>query len=511
MKKIFYSLFFLGLLSLYSCDSWLELDPIGSKTTDNYIKDYASVVAAYNGVHEVFLNLYTGEYQTLLEAISDDAFVPSHVDGAPYRAFDQLQISEGSGAGFYGSLYTGISRINTALSRIDLLDNESEAQQINYLKGQFLFMRGYFYFTLLKLYGEVPIVPLVNTADDAKQQRATFEALYDRIEEDLTMSSDLMPNSLDNTLGKEYGKPYKYVAHAALADFYLYFEKWNDAKNQADIVINSGNFAKAPYLAVFNREDNSLGMEYSAAYNKEVLLDAYFADRKKQGFTWRITPQGRNIFRAGYGLSSLYCTQNDLDIHNNESNIIPYRGINGGLGIIDEFEPGDKRRADLFWVDNVTAPNTSGYTGTIKYDGLSYGTQSTVNYPVYRYSEVLLMKAEAENELGNLSVAKQVIDQQIRSAANLPASSATNKDEMRTAIFKERRLELAFELKRFFDLNRRGLAAEYIENRQVSVADGGISSHQITNPITGKKNFVFSLPLGEINANPFIDENNPGY
>lgn len=500
-----------GILGFTSCEKWLELDPIGSKTTDNYIKDYASGVAAYNGVHEVFLNLYSGDYQTSLEALSDDAFVPTHVDGPAYKAFDQLQISEGSGAGYYGSLYTGISRINNALSEIESLPDDKEAQKMRSLKGQFHFMRGYFYFTLLKLYGEVPIIPLVKTVDDAKQPRASFEELYSLIEQDLNDAAEMMPEGLDNSLGLEYGKPYKYVAHAVLAEFYLYFEEWQSAKEHADVIVSSGKFSKAPYLEVFNRENPDLGVTYSETYNKEVLWDAYFADEKKQGFTWRITPQGRNDFRAGFGLSAVYCTQNDLEIHNNENNIIPYRGINGGLGIMDEFESGDKRLEDLFWTDFVESPNTSGYTGCIKYDGTSYGPQATVNYPVYRYSEVLLMKAEAENELGNLNAAKQIVDDQIRAAAELPATDVSGKEEMREAIFKERRLELAFEAKRFFDLNRRGLAAEYIENRQVSVAQGGLSNHEITNPITGKKHFVFSLPLGEINANPKINENNPGY
>ncbi len=511
MKKIINTALVLSLFTLGSCENWLKLEPVGSKTTGNYIKDYASGVAAYNGIHEVLLNLYSGDYQTLLEALSDDAFVPTHVDGSTYKAFDQLQISEGSGSNYYGTLYTGISRANVALVALDRLSDSKDRERIDALKGQVLFMRAYFYFTLLKLYGEVPVMPVVESLEKAKQPRADFQYLYTIIEKDFKDASSLMPETLDNSLGLEYGKPYKYVAQAALADFYLYFEKWTEARIYTDSIMSSGHFEKIAYTAVFNQENEALGLTYSNTYNKEVLWDAYYADEKKQGFTWRITPQGRNIYREGYGLSALYCTQNDLLAHNNEANIMPYKGKNGGLGIMDEFEEGDKRLEQLFWTDTIVAPNTSGYTGCIKYDGLSYADHSTVNYPLYRYSEVLLMRAEAENELDELTLAKQIIDDEIRKPAGLAPTLAEDKAALRDAIFAERRLELAFEAKRFFDLNRRGLAAKYIEEKQISIAEGGLSKHEITNPMTGKKHFVFSLPLGEINTNPFIEENNPGY
>ena len=511
MKKQTKWLLILSIIMLTSCNNWLDMETIGSKTTENYIKDYESAVNAYNGVHQTFLNLYSGDYQVMLDIITDDAFTPSHVDAPAIKTFDKLQISEGSGAEYYSTLYTGITRINTALDEIAKLEEHKDYEQIKMVKGQLLFMRGFFYFTLVKLYGEVPILPLVKNINDTKQPRASFEKLYELIEQDIKEAAGLMPDALTNKKGLEYGKPYKYVAYACLSDFYIYFEKWFEADQYLDLIIGSDKFDKADYLTVFNQEDDVLGVTYSTAYNKEVIWDAYYDIAGKQVFTWRYTPMGRHDNRSGYGLSVIYCTQNDLDIHNDEGGITPYRGKDGGLGIIDEFEDGDRRLAELFWVDDVVTPNVSGYWGVIKYDGKSYATQSTLNYPVYRYAEILLMKAEVENELGDIGAAKNIINNDIRSAADLEPISPQTKEQMREAIFKERRLELAFEAKRFFDLNRRGLATEYLEDKQVSVSKGGLSTHEITNPITGKKNFVFSLPKAEINANPYIEQNNPGY
>lgn len=502
------------ILPLTSCNSWLELEPVGSKNTNNYIGDYSSAVSAYNGVHQTFLNLYSAGYPAMLDVISDDSFTISVADGPFFKTVDRLQMSEGIGSEYYGSLYNGISKINTALNTIENAEiTLEEIEKIDVIRGQMLFMRGYFYFTLVRLYGQVPIVPFVENVEGSKHPRASFETLYTEIEQNLTAARDILPEKLNGTLGLEYGKPHKAAAIMALTDFYIYFEKWQKARDEVKKITGNGSFTKIEYQTIFNQEDDNLGIEYSDEYNKEVIFDAYYDLLGTQGFTWRMTPMGRNVNRSGYELAvGGYCTDNRLNPHNPEDELSAYKGENGGLGIVDEFEVGDIRVSTLFWQDNVTSPDVSGYYGCIKYDCASYGAgNSTLNYPVYRYSEALLWLAEAENELNNSSEAKRIIDEEIRAKAGLPNCTANDKESLRVAILKERRIELAFEAKRFFDLNRMGLAKEYLEDKQHGVQSGGISLHMINNPITGKDNFVFPIPLNEINGNPHIGSNNPGY
>lgn len=509
-KIICAACFFTILLSFASCNKWLDLKTIGSKTTENYITDIPSAIAAYNGVQDIFQNLYANDMPTFFDVISDDAFVRPDADATDPQADDRLNFGSQSGSQFYGPCYTAIARVNTALPRVEALVVDAKDQDMkNTVLGQFHFMRAFFYFTLLKIYGQVPIVPEVTSVQAAQQPRASFNDLYAYIEKDMTEAVKLLPSSLDGTLGKEYGKPYKYSAFALMADFYLYFEKWDNVVMSTDSIINSGKFAKAPYTAIFHHEDDALGYDYSPVYNKEVLLDADFNEYKGEHFTWFYTPMGRHQFRAGYHLASAYCTENDLDPSRTEA---PSGGKNGGEGLMDVIENGDLRRQSFFYTETDSTLSTYGFTGTIKYDGASFSPgNSQINYPVYRYSEILLMKAEAENELGQSADAMQIINDQIRDEAGLPPSAATSQDEVRKEIWRERRIELCFESKRFFDLNRTGRVKNLLVNEQVNINGDPISPHLITNPITGKQNMVFALPLQEINANPFIKENNPGY
>lgn len=501
MKKHILTLLLMAS-ALSGCDDWLEMETIGQKVEENYITDLRSAVYAYNGVDKTFINIWN-ELPTTLEAMADDAFIPIVADASEIIPYDRLDIDYSTANGYYSTCYTGITRINTALPYIQQLEKEKE--RVNVVEGQMYFMRAFFYFTLVRLYGEVPVMPKINSVEDAKQPRADFNTLYGNIEEDLLKAVDLLPDELDGNLGQEIGKPYKYSAYALMADFYAYFEKWSKVNGIVDKILSNKKLGKVAYESIFHWEDELKGTDYSPEYRKEILLDANFDEYGKQKFTWEFVPRGYQIgMEQGYHRGIIYTTTSAIDSKLTER---PSRG-KPGESLLELFEEGDKR-LDYFWVD--TYHETTGLTGNLKFYGTSIGYNAAyVNFPVYRYTEMLLLKAEALNELGDFTSALTLINSKVRQPMGTCALQASDVNAVRKIIRDERRRELCFESKRFFDLNRWGIMAEYLET-QDNIVGKNITPHLVENPITGKKNFVFALPLKEVNANPYITENNPGY
>lgn len=487
---------------LSSCDNWLELDTIGQKVEENYITDLRSAVSAYNGVDKSFTNLWN-EMPTVLEAMCDDAFIPKVADANEIIPIDRLEIDFQTANNFYSTCYTGIARINTALPYIESLKDDKG--QVAVVRGQMHFMRAFFYFTLVRLYGEVPLMPKINSIEETKQPRATWEQLYEEIENDLVQATKLLPEKLDGSLGQEIGKPYRYSAYALMADFYAYFEKWDEVIRLTDLILANPDFGKVAYKSIFHGEDALNGEDYSALYNKEVLLDANFGEYGKQSFTWEFTPRGYVPGKEqGYHRGIIYATTSSLNPNVTEK---PSCGKPGDA-LLELFEPSDER-FKYFWTD--TYHETEGLTGTLKYNASTMAYNGGyLNFPVYRYSEMLLLKAEALNEKGEFTQALKIVNEDIRQFMNASVLTANDKSQVQSIIRDERRRELCFECKRFFDLNRWGIMADYLES-QDNLAGKNITPHLVENSITKKKVFVFAFPLKEMNANPYIKENNPGY
>lgn len=501
MKKYILILAIIGSV-LSGCDNWLEMETIGQKVEENYITDLRSAVYAYNGVDKSFVNLWN-DLPTMLEAMGDDAFVPKVADANNIIPLDRLEIDFQTANEFYTTCYAGISRINTALPYVQRL--EKDKTNVSVVEGQMCFMRAFFYFTLVRLYGEVPVMPKIETVDDTKQPRSTFQKLYEEIEADLIKAENLLPEELDGSLGQETGKPYKYSVYALMADFYAYFEKWGKVNEVVDKILSNDKLGKVSYESIFHWEDKTKGEDYSSEYKKEILLDANFDEYGKQKITWEFVPRGYQIgMEQGFHRGILYATTSTISPDITEK---PSRG-KPGSSLLELYEEGDKRLM-YFWKDSYV--ETAGLTGNLKFYGSSIGYNAAyVNYPVYRYTEMLLLKAEALNELGDFSSALALINTEVRQPMQASALQAMDINSVREIIREERRRELCFESKRFFDLNRWGIMAENLET-QDNIAGKNITPHLVENSITGKKNFVFALPLKEINANPYIIENNPGY
>ncbi|MBD3661616.1 MAG: RagB/SusD family nutrient uptake outer membrane protein, partial [Arenibacter algicola] len=197
--------------------------------------------------------------------------------------------------------------------------------------------------------------------------------------------------------------------------------------------------------------------------------------------------------------------------------------LSSGNGIVQEYEPGDKRKDVTlagYDLDNFLFPDQP--KGSLLYINKFFNevdqpiTQSTWNFPIIRYADVLLMRAEALNEIGYVPNGEAFdLLNEIRVNAGLGAHDAlslTTQQEFREAIRKERRVELAFESKRYFDLNRWGILRDKIQFQMDIKGELTFPSNRlIQHPITGKSYFLYPIPLVEFSNNANLQEQNPGY
>jgi len=402
--------------------------------------------------------------------------------------------------------YQVISRANIVISRLKTATAVPAASVANY-DGQCKFLRALMYFKLVRLFGGVPLfIDEVKVPDDAFKPRSSTDQVYAQITADATdaMNELALPTKFPQT-----GEATKGAAIMLLADVDVYLKK----------------YAEAETLLASLSATYSLNANYADAFlptnknQKESIFEVQFLDGTATGVTpnplpFHFLPRSTN--------TSLLTTV----VINNSST--------GGLNtptqdLIATYETGDKRldasigivegtysASDLFTYSAVKS--VVGYTtppaGKVavpyikKYlhAPLIANTGSADDFPIYRYSEALLLLAEAQNEQGKSPL---VALNAVRTRAGLPNVTATDQTTLRAAILKERRVELAFENKRWNDLVRTGNAITVMNafGAKLKTQVTYLSSDSYN--VTANK-LLYPLPAAEIGLNTQLIQN-PGY
>jgi hypothetical protein len=341
--------------------------------------------------------------------------------------------------------YQIVARTNQILSLIDGVDFAAAAK--SNLKGQALFLRAFAYFDLVRLFGKVPLhlVPVVGRLD-AALPLSTTEEIYAQIEKDAKEASTLLLNKAK----QEAGRATSGAAKTLLADLYITQKKWAQAEPlMKDVIANDGYTLMPDY-------NNAFSTTTANKNNAESVFEIQYMEGSA-GYN------GNQIYRfipspiSAAEIAPITGTSNPQPT-SQESNNIPTPDL------IAAYEAGDKRKdASIAYVtlsgslaENKVYPYIKKYAKTH-----SLHNNTGQNWPVYRYAEVLLILAESLNEQGKPAEAATYLNQ-VRTRAGLAATTAASQAEMREAIFKERRVELAFENKRWFDLTRTGRVKEII-------------------------------------------------
>ncbi|WP_247233603.1 RagB/SusD family nutrient uptake outer membrane protein [Telluribacter sp. SYSU D00476] len=485
----------LGLVGMQSCsESFLDVPPQGEQTPTDFFSDPEAAPRLVNAIYNKMLdwNMHSFSWLGVTSIITDDADKGSDPGdtGTDKHELDNFTFTPSSISfnEVWVGFYQGVARANQALQYLPQLNIDESFR--NRLIGEARFLRAYFYFNLVRMFGGVPLIESVpdptNEADIMNgRTRATREQVYDFIKSDLQFAVDNLPEKSQYE-ASERGRATKGAAKTLLAKVNMYQGNWQEVLRLTNEVIQSNQYQLHPNYAEIWRESSENG--------PESIFEV----------------QGRGVVPA-QGIEGYYETQGA-------------RGPGGwGWGfntpsqdLAQAYEPGDPRRestiifrGDTLWDGFVTSPqlvnpryNYKAYVSRTQesYSGNNWETNK--NMRILRYAEVLLMNAEAANELGMTAQALEMLNR-VRARARgtsttiLPAVTTTVQATLRERIWRERRVELAMEHDRYFDLVRQGRAAEVFQ--------------ALGKPFVKGKHEVFPIPQNQINLSGGTLTQNPNY
>lgn len=470
-----------------SCSGFLEVDPpyqISSETYFNTEDDYQqALIGAYDLLQSTYVNVLMGEFA------SDNTLCGGeNANDVPgFQEIDDMRHTPVNTnlQDLWNWMYAGVNRCNYIFEFEDKTDFDNK----DLVMGQAAFLRAYYFFELTKWFGDIPMPVDVRVSFGSVQNfgRVAQANVYEQIESDLEYASSVLPSTWT-----QQGRVTKGAAQSLLGKVLIFQQKYNEAVLVLDEVISSGTYdLYDDYDALFTQV---------AENNIESVFEVQYS----------------NIQGAGFGC--LQCSEGNVMV--GFSGIRGYNGPTYASGfsfnvpvqdLVDQFTPNDGRyRATIMDIEAYKEEQESqgnqvsygeGWEHTGYYNhkyiprtGEAFqdpNLTNSTNYRAIRFSDVLLLAAEAHNANGNDSKAQEYVNR-VRARAGL-SDLVTTGGLLEQDIQQERRLELAGEGHRFFDLVRRGDAAEKIPG----FVEG--------------KNELFPIPLVEIEVAGNIWAQNPGY
>ncbi|MEP7128624.1 MAG: RagB/SusD family nutrient uptake outer membrane protein [Chitinophagales bacterium] len=496
MKNIFTRSVFVALLLISSsCKDFLDKVPQGNLTQENFPATADDAFIATNAVYNTLRNWYyhSGGYP-ILDVMSDDAHKGSNPSDqannvGPYDDFT-INANQDGLSRWWSALYEGIKRANVVIEKVPEISMDETLQNRYIAEAKFL--RGLYYFDLARAWGGVPIV--TSTSPELNVPRSSREDVYALVKDDLLFAIDHLPEKTALNPA-DYGRATKGAATALLSKVYLFDGDYQNAANYALEVINNGLYTLDPNF--------SHTFSLDGQYNSESVFEigAIEYEGQENGGNQYSNVQGvRGTPNRGWGFNRPSINLRDSFEPGDprmEGTIIFLGEVIDGVTIL-----GDGSTPDITYTDatNTVVKEIECYNQKVWIPGTSTSEQWGHNRRLIRYAEVLLIAAEALNEIGQPSDALIYLNQ-VRERARegnsniLPDITETNKDALNALILKERRSELAMEGVRFWDLVRTGKAAEVL----------GPLGFQ-TN-----KNELLPIPQTEIDISQGTLSQNPGW
>jgi hypothetical protein len=447
------------LVAFSGCEDFLSVSPQGELTQEAYPTTPEDALQTTNAVYTTLRNwhYHSGGFP-ILDIMSDDAHKGSNPNDAantigPYDDFTHTPTQDGLDR-WWSALYEGIKRANVVLEKVEPISMDQQLKS-RYL-GEASFLRGLYYFDLVRAWGGVPMVTSVEV--DFEVPRSSASEVYDQIEQDLLFAIDNLP--VKSSYGSnDLGRATKGAAQALLAKVYLFQQDFAGAEEYAMQVINSGEYGLEPD---FN-DANGPGGEHGIESVFEIGAIAT-AGTQNGGNQYANTQGVRGTPNRGWGFNRPSVDLREAFGPNDprrDATIIELGEVIDGIEIV-----GDGSTPDEYTDDNGI-DQIESYNQKVWIPGTSTDTQFGHNRRLIRYADVLLMAAEALNENDKPGEALIYLNQ-VRERARqgnpdiLPDITVTNKDSLRDLIIEERRVELALEGHRFWDLVRTDKAPEVL-------------------------------------------------
>lgn len=473
------------LLSASGCSKdFLDRAPISQMNGNNFYKTADdmknALAAAYGGLQ--YGGLYYSSMHIIGDLRSDNTEITDPAAGTDMVMVDNFQnlattsISSTTWAGHYQAIQSA----NIVIEKIQAIAMDANLKARYTAEAKFL--RGLMYFNLVRIFGDVPLVVKVinNPQEGYEYGRNPSTEVYTQIISDLTDAENSLPYEFT---GADIGRATKGAAQALLGKVYLTQKRWDVAATQLKKVIDNVALNKyqllPTYAGVFGIANEN---------NRESIFEVQF----KKGSAGEGSPFTNQFAPIGSGTAV-------VTVGNPLGQNIPTANMNNA------YEAGDVRKAVSMRNSYVLGANTVQHNYIVKYTGIPAAyLDSDNNWIVLRYADVLLMYAEALNEQGYVADGPAFTYlNQIRGRAGLGSKTSNNTNlalrvadqaAFRLAIEQERRVELAFEGHRWFDLVRTGRAATVMAGK-------GMQSHHV----------LFPIPQSQIDINPSKIKQNLGY
>ncbi|MEQ9443454.1 MAG: RagB/SusD family nutrient uptake outer membrane protein [Cyclobacteriaceae bacterium] len=510
MKNLLKYIFsFTSVALMISCSD-LEEDPVGLLAPQGYFKTAADVQAAIVGGYEPFgnQNLYGRFYDGALQLRGDMVSIGDPGTAAERQQMNNFDMDATNGLvrRFWPLFYESISSENAAIYGAGQVEISDEVR--NVLVAEARFVRGFSYYQLVRCYGDIPYIDeFISNPDIVKSiSKTPEEEIYQKIIEDFQFAKENLP---DQQPGDIRSRPTKGTASSYLASVYLMLEDYENAALEAQWVIDNSS-----------RFNYSLADDYQDLFNAEVthtLQEPIFVI----DFLSNYQSTGNNDQLGRLHSPNRRASDGTASVYRGYSSLVPsmevYSTWDGrdyrktvSLDTASQMEDGTHTS---YWEWEVPRPAIAKWSRYPGPNATAGGMVSDHDFMLMRYAEILLIAAEALTEVNNGPTA-QAIDyvNMVRTRArnwagtmtDFPADAPTglNKEEFIDLILEDRRLEFAFEWKRWFDIKRRRLGEEVFKGPE------SLESHPNFDP---SRDYYWPIPAEEIDRYPNILPQNPGY
>lgn len=561
----------LVLVSLIGFTGCYELDtqPYDKVSSASFWKTEEHALQGVMGVYAQLKNNNVYGTAFLFDNLSDIAI---GYDGQAYEAAANGSYTDRTGfvVNHWKSTYDGVQRANNAIANIHQMEINEELKRP--LLAELKFLRALYYFHLMDFYGGVPLydesINLNEDFNNLLEPRSSEQQVRDFILADLTEAVNFLP--LSHPEG-QHGRATKGAAYALRGKVYLYNREWEKAISDFEEVVNnvSGDYGYGLYhsyadlftpeghdseeiifaiqnkggvgfpygmpLAHYLGTRSTFGSSWNNGMPSTTLADMY-ENKDGSPFNWDDVIPGFNqsneikeaailAHQTGGDIESLPDTARLGEIYRSrdprmtQSLIVPYSSYLGwnanapremnfivATGVNENFGQIRNNRGwtTYFWRKFVPEGNMGG--------ALTDRAHTPINFPLIRYADVLLMLAEAYNEVGQLSEAVSALNQ-VRERAGMPGLNSgsawlevSSKEQMFERIMHERAIELAGEGHRFSDLRRWGKAQQLLSGK---IEKGILGTNLFTRNFT-ERDYLWPIPAQEIEINPGLSQN-PGW
>jgi len=481
--SIYSSLVIMGLLSM-GCEKFLDEQPRSAIGSDGFFQTQADALAGVNAVYSALSGHYNGNawyFGDVSTEVANRGELTGGLDVMDYTAADPVFRD------FWTSMYRGINYANNVIKWVPAMEINEQLRD-RYV-GEAKFLRALFYFELARGFGGIPLItePTENTTNNSIP-RADLADVYALIVSDLQAASAALPPSYS---GSERGRATSGAALGLLAKVYLTQGNWQEARETAKAVMESETYSLFANFADVFKPANENG--------KEHLFSVQYTSGNSRG--------------GGSSLTSAFASRNPNILLNGA---IAGTAVATERAFYDAVPDHYRKRISMvaeFPSENypeitVSGPAQAG-PAPMKYWDPTFGMNigGDANWIVLRYADVLLVFAEAENELSGPTdaayeavnaVRKRARDENANGMdeagelAELPNLEGLSKEGFREAVWAERRMELCFEGHHRWDLLRTGRFVDVMK------ASGRNAE---------AKHALFPIPLLELQANPALIQN----